>query len=107
MNSAENVSVTGAGIDIAAHALENGTDLGLAWEELCTIAELVLRTQALRSPPTEDADRVEAVARAFRNADGLDWNWLNNQIGDSGHGKFWKAIMAEVRAALSKDTPDV
>src|SRR5690606_24953660 len=56
---------------------------------------------AARSPPMPDPLR-----HAFRNADGLDWNWLDNQLGDSGHGRFWKATFAEVRAALRSQSPE-
>jgi hypothetical protein len=45
---------------------------------------------------------VDAVRHAFRNADAKDWEHLLRYIPDSGHGKFWKAVFAEVREALAK-----
>lgn len=43
------------------------------------------------------------VRRAFCAVDELDWKHLISFIPDSGHGKFWKAVFAEVRTALSSD----
>ncbi len=47
----------------------------------------------------------DPLRHAFRNVDGLDWNWLDNQLGDSGHGRFWKATFAEIREALRSQSP--
>lgn len=54
---------------------------------------------------TEDARFIVAsvnVAHAFRNADKLDWEHLLKMIPDSGHGRFWKAVLTEAREALGK-----
>lgn len=42
----------------------------------------------------------EPFKRALRNADDKDWEQLFKMIPDSGHGKFWKAVMTEIRAAM-------
>ena len=54
----EVVAPTGAAIDRAAHALEMGTDLSLPWEDLCTIAQLVLSA----SPPSPAATQSAVVS---------------------------------------------
>lgn len=46
------------------------------------------------------ADEMQALRAAFRNADELDWQHLDKLLGHSGHGKFWRAVFAEVRSAL-------
>lgn len=47
------------------------------------------------------ADEIERLRHPFRNADGLDWEHLFRMLPDSGHGKFWKAVLTEARAALA------
>lgn len=44
------------------------------------------------------------VGHAFCSVDGLDWKHLYSFIPDSGHGKFWKPVFDEVRAALTSPT---
>lgn len=57
-----------------------------------------------------DAATVEMQARSiaslkaripFRNVDDLDWKHMLSFIPDSGHGRFWKAVFAELRTALT------
>lgn len=48
-----------------------------------------------------DRGNKRSVAACFRNADNQDWDHLMHMIPDSGHGKFWKAVFAEVRTALA------
>lgn len=36
----------------------------------------------------------------FRNADALDWEHLFKMLPNSGHGQFWKAVLAEMKTAL-------
>jgi hypothetical protein len=45
--------------------------------------------------------RLRAIHHAFRAVDDLDWRHLDSFIPQSGHGKFWRAVFAEVRAAIS------
>ena len=46
----------------------------------------------------------------FRNADAKDWEQLFKMLPDSGHGKFWKAVLREVQTEISarpiRRTPD-
>ena len=44
---------------------------------------------------------LDRLRRPFRNVDDMDWEHLFNMIPDSGHGKFWKSVLAEVRTALA------
>ena len=44
----------------------------------------------------------ETMTRHFRNADDKDCDHLFRMLPDSGHGKFWKAVMTAVRAELMK-----
>lgn len=52
----------------------------------------------------QEVERLELHLRLlrhpFRNADSKDWGHLMQMIPDSGHGKFWKAVMTEMRGAL-------
>lgn len=41
------------------------------------------------------------LREAFRNADARDWDFLDLLLGQSGHGKFWRAVISEVRAVLA------
>lgn len=71
--------------------------------------------ERLRALIDSEASRAEAahgeaqltsaeVVAAFRNADDLDWKHLLSFIPESGHGRFWKEVFAEVRAALARAT---
>jgi hypothetical protein len=44
---------------------------------------------------------IERLRHPFRNADKLDWEHLFKMLPDSGHGKFWKAVLTEAKAALA------
>jgi hypothetical protein len=46
---------------------------------------------------------IERLRAPFRNVDDLDWGHLLSFIPDSGHGRFWKAVFAEVRASLEQE----
>jgi hypothetical protein len=48
------------------------------------------------------ADEIERLRHPFRCADHLDWDHLFKMIPDSGHGKFWKTVMSEMRTALGR-----
>ena len=47
---------------------------------------------------------IDALRHPFRNADDMDWDWLMARLGDSGHGRFWRAVMTECRVALMKQS---
>jgi hypothetical protein len=49
--------------------------------------------------------RVAELENPFRAADDIDWAHLDQFIPQSGHGRFWKAVFAELRAALSHAGP--
>lgn len=42
----------------------------------------------------------EALRAAFRNADAEDWRRLDDLLGYTGYGCFWRAVFAEVLDAL-------
>ena len=44
----------------------------------------------------------DELRRAFRNANESDWQHLFAVLPDTHRGWFWKAVMTEARAALSK-----
>lgn len=57
--------------------------------------------EAKPRPPRANPERDVTLLRSpFRNADQKDWEWLMERLGDGGHGKFWKAVMTEIRGAL-------
>lgn len=45
----------------------------------------------------------DPLRKAFRNVDDMDWHRLQTWIPDGGSGRFWRAVFAEVRAALETD----
>lgn len=49
----------------------------------------------------ESAAEIERLHAPWQNADEVDWTHLDNLLGYSGHGQFWRAVLKEVRAALA------
>lgn len=47
------------------------------------------------------ATEIRRLREPFRHADDMDWDQLFKMLPDSGHGKFWKAVMKEMRVALA------
>lgn len=47
------------------------------------------------------AAEIERLRHPFRNADRMDWDHLFRMLPDSGHGRFWKAVLMEMRDALT------
>jgi hypothetical protein len=67
------------------------------------------RIQMIKDAATE-IRRLRGVAQApirndmralFRNVDDDDWTWLLSHLNDGGRARFWKAVIADVRGALS------
>jgi hypothetical protein len=50
---------------------------------------------------SRETERAKALLKAFRNVDEHDWRHLAMWIPESGHGRFWKSVFAEARAALT------
>jgi len=48
----------------------------------------------------EAASEIERLRRPFRNADKRDWDLLFRMLPDSGYGRFWKAVLIEMKHAL-------
>lgn len=46
------------------------------------------------------ADEIERLRRPYRAVDAEDWKYIMDALGDGGRGRFWKAVLIEVRAAL-------
>ncbi len=62
-----------------------------------------IRIAAGADPMPDPRDlRIAELEAPYRNADAKDWEWLENNLGHGGHGQFWRAVMSEVRAALTK-----
>lgn len=51
------------------------------------------------------ARHVRTLRSPFRNADDRDWDYLFTMIPDSGHGRFWIAVMVEMRGAQTRNSP--
>lgn len=47
-------------------------------------------------------DEIKKLRHPFRSVDDLDWQHLNMMLPESGHGRFWKAVLAELRVALGE-----
>lgn len=43
---------------------------------------------------------IERLRAPFRACDEEDWQYLASVIPDGGRGRFWKAVLREVRGAL-------
>jgi hypothetical protein len=52
-------------------------------------------------PAAPDGDGT--VREAFRAVDETDWAHLDQFIPHSAHGRFWRTVFAEIRAALSHE----
>lgn len=90
-------------------------EYGTGWAKVHFLRDVTEQDRAnlaaalsLRWPDVPQAVRAgsqpitDAVQHAFRAADDIDWKHLDQFIPQSGHGRFWRAIFAEVRAALSR-----
>lgn len=44
------------------------------------------------------------IAFALRNVDESDIQWLLGRLDDSGHGKFWRAVLRELHTAVDGET---
>jgi len=49
--------------------------------------------------------RITELENPFRAVDDIDWAHLDQFIPQSGHGKFWRSVFAELRTALSHAGP--
>lgn len=59
------------------------------------------------APAARPGDGVGLTLReAFSCADAEDWRRLNGFLDDSGHGRFWKAIFAQIRALAAAPAAD-
>lgn len=61
-------------------------------------------TSVQQSLLDEAADEIDRLRHPFRNADALDWEHLFKMLPDSGHGRFWKEVLTEAKAALAART---
>jgi hypothetical protein len=43
----------------------------------------------------------ERLRKPWRAVDDRDWQYIASIIPDGGRGRFWKSVLAEMRAALS------
>ena len=66
------------------------------------IDRLMREAIALKAERDPLRARIAELERPYRNADDKDWEHLFRMLPDSGHGKFWKDVMREVRAATAK-----
>ena len=41
-----------------------------------------------------------ALRAPWRAVDAMDWEYIMSALGDGGRDRFWKAVLAEMRAAL-------
>ena len=87
----ERCAICGKGIDPrqdSVYVKKADDDIGVTAHSACLI--------------TSNEARIAELEHPFRNADALDWEHLFKMLPDSGHGKFWKAVMTEAREALNK-----
>lgn len=77
----------------------------IAKDRIRTIEGLSAEVERLKSAlltAQAERDKMKRVVEAFEHADWLDWQYLfENLLNDSGHGKFWKAVMMEVGAGIA------
>jgi len=45
---------------------------------------------------------IERLWAPFRGVDSFDWAFLMGALPDGGRGRFWKAVLQEMRAALEQ-----
>ena len=46
-------------------------------------------------------DEISLLRKPWRGVDDQDWQYIASVIPDGGRGRFWKQVLAEMRAALS------
>lgn len=46
---------------------------------------------------------MDRLSLAFANCDPKDWDWLMNRLDHSGHGRFWRAVLSDVRYASERN----
>ena len=83
-------------IGILPHDLDE--DNAIAWT---ASGDTALANAALIVEAVNNFEALKALHHSFRAADEIDWQHLMSFLPDSGHGKFWKAVFAEVRSALN------
>jgi hypothetical protein len=44
---------------------------------------------------------IERLQHPWRAVDDQDWNYVLAALNDSGRGRFWKAVLRQMRTALS------
>lgn len=46
---------------------------------------------------------IKQLRAPFRSCDDQDWQYIASVIPDGGRGRFWKAVLGEMRAALKEE----
>lgn len=50
----------------------------------------------------EAADEIERLRAPWHAVDNEDWRYIVGLIPDGGRGRFWKAVLYDMRAALEE-----
>ena len=55
---------------------------------------------AMEADAEQARAEIERLRFPWRNVDALDWAHMDRFLPMSGHGQFWRSVLAEMRAAL-------
>lgn len=70
--------------------LEKAVDRSANWKRHFDLSERITRAES----------DVRRLLKPWRAVDAQDWQYLVSVIPDGGRGRFWKAVLGEMRAAL-------
>lgn len=69
----------------------------------CPHCGSVLRENTgLRAALNWKCAEIERLRDPFRAVDAQDWEFVMGALPDGGRGRFWKAVLTEMRAALEE-----
>ena len=67
------------------------------------IERLTLKAESHNEAAKAALAEVDRLRAPFRAADDQDWEYLLSLLDDGGRGRFWKAVIAEIRSALKPE----
>lgn len=67
--------------------------------------ERQLRIDLANWQASSEAYRLDAerLRKPWQAVDAMDWDFVIGALSDGGRGRFWKAVLTEMRAALAND----
>lgn len=70
--------------------------------DIVEIEHLRGENTGLRAALNWKCAEIERLRDPFRAVDAQDWEFVMGALPDGGRGRFWKAVLGEMRAALEQ-----